>query len=124
MLAASLSLRMHTQVPTDYRVRHFVPDLLRPNAPPFPDFQLLVSFRDLMVPQHLRLLTRFLVQHFRGTWRGSVGYVSDFSSGHDLAVCEFEPCIGLSALSKEPTSDPLSLSLSAPPLLVLSLKNK
>ena len=34
----------------------------------------------------------------------------------------FKPCIGLSAVSTEPTSDPLSTSLAAPPLLILSLK--
>ena len=33
-------------------------------------------------------------------------------SGHDLAVCEFELHIRLSALSTEQASDPLSLSLS------------
>ena len=43
-----------------------------------------------------------------------------FGSAHDLTVCEFEPCIGLSAVSAEPTSDPLSPSLLAPPLLILS----
>ena len=41
----------------------------------------------------------------------------------DLAVYEFEPLIGLSAVSAEPGSDLLSLSLSAPPgLQSLSLK--
>ena len=33
---------------------------------------------------------------------GSVGLASDFSSGHDLAVCEFKPHIGLCADSSEP----------------------
>ena len=28
---------------------------------------------------------------------GSVGWASDFGSGHDLAVCEFEPRVGLCA---------------------------
>ena len=32
-----------------------------------------------------------------GRLGGSVGWVSDFSLGHDLAVCEFEPRIGLCA---------------------------
>ena len=35
----------------------------------------------------------------------------DFSSGHDLLVREFKPCIGLSAVSAEPTSKTLSPSL-------------
>ena len=46
----------------------------------------------------------------------------DFGSGHDLTVCGFEPHIGLCSDSTEPARDPLSPSLSAPPLLVLSLK--
>ena len=40
-------------------------------------------------------------------------------SGHDLTVGEFEP---RRAASTEPSSDPLSPSLSAPPLLALSQK--
>ena len=48
----------------------------------------------------------------------------DFGSGHDLMVRELEPCFGLSAVTAEPDSDPLSPSLSALPLLSLSLKNK
>ena len=46
---------------------------------------------------------------------------SDFGSGGDLAVCEFEPCIGLRADSLEPALDSVSPSLSAPPPLVLCL---
>ena len=42
-------------------------------------------------------------------------------SGHDLTVHGFKPYIGLAAVIPEPTSDPLSPSLSAPPLLALSL---
>ena len=52
---------------------------------------------------------------------GSVREAADFGSGHDLAVCEFEPHVGLSAIRTEPALDPLSASLSAPPLLALSL---
>ena len=48
-------------------------------------------------------------------------------SGHGLTVHGFKPCMGLSAISVVPTSDPLSPSLSAPPPLthacVLSKKN-
>ena len=33
---------------------------------------------------------------------GSVGQASDFGSGHDLTVLEFEPLIGLCADSSEP----------------------
>ena len=57
------------------------------------------------------------------TW-GAPGWLSrlsiDFGSGHGLIVHEFEPHIGLSAVSTEPALDPLSSPLSAPPLLVLS----
>ena len=63
-----------------------------------------------------------------GRLGGSVGWVADFSSGHDLSVCVFEPASGsvLAAQSLEPASDSVSTSLSAPPLLALclSLKNK
>ena len=44
----------------------------------------------------------------------------DFSSGHDLMVCEFEPCIRLCADSMEPAWD--SLSLPLPCLLSLFQK--
>ena len=40
----------------------------------------------------------------------------DFSSGHGLSVCEFEPRVSLCADSVEPAWDPLS----APPLLTCS----
>ena len=40
-----------------------------------------------------------------------------FSSGHDLMVHEFKPCIGLCADRAESAWD----SFSAPPLLMLSL---
>lgn len=46
---------------------------------------------------------------------GSVTHLTvDFSSGHDLTVCEFEPHIRLCDDSSEPALD--SPSLSAPPL--------
>ena len=43
-----------------------------------------------------------------------------FGSGHDLTVHEFEPLIGLSAVSMELASDPLSLSLWTSPACALS----
>ena len=45
----------------------------------------------------------------------------DLGSGHDLTVQEFEPCVRCTAVSVEPTLDPLSPSVSAPHLLSLSL---
>ena len=53
-----------------------------------------------------------------------MGGATDFGSGHDLAVCEFEPRVGAlvpTARSLEPASDSVSPFLSAPPLLLLSL---
>ena len=49
--------------------------------------------------------------------------MSDFSSGHELAVCEFEPLSGSvqTAQSLEPASDSVSPCLSASPQLMLSL---
>ena len=38
--------------------------------------------------------------------------MSDVDPGHDLAVHELEPCVGLVAVSAEPVSNPLCLSLS------------
>ena len=49
---------------------------------------------------------------------------SDFNSGHDLPVRGFKPHVLLSAVSTQPTPDPLSPSVSAPAPLVLALKNK
>ena len=58
-----------------------------------------------------------------GRLGGSVSEVSDFGSGHDLAVCEFKPCVGLCADSSEPgaASDSVSTSLSAPNPLIFCL---
>ena len=72
-------------------------------------------------------------QAWVGHLGGSVGQASDFGSGRDLTVHEFEPCVGLCADSSEPgacfgfwgslslcPSPACTLSLS----LSLSLKNK
>ena len=55
---------------------------------------------------------------------GSVGEASDFDSGQDLVVREFEPRVGLWADGSEPGTCLgfcVSLSLSAPPPLALCL---
>ena len=39
------------------------------------------------------------------------------AQGHDQAVCKFEPCIGLIAISAEPSSDLVPHSLSLCPSL-------
>ena len=64
-----------------------------------------------------------------GRLAGSVSGASDFGSGHDLLVREFEPHIRLTAVSEEPASDhlsppPLYLSPAQALALSLSLKNK
>ena len=69
------------------------------------------------------------VRKKEGSWSpgGSVGSWSDFDSGHDLAIREFEPRVGLCADSSEPGACfgfCVCVSLSAPPSLVLSLSLK
>ena len=44
----------------------------------------------------------YKVHHMLGRLGGSVGWASDFGSGHDLAVREFEPRVGLCADRSEP----------------------
>ena len=66
--------------------------------------------------------------HSKGRMGGSEGWASDFSSGHDLAACGFEPRVGLSANGLEPGACfgfcvCVSLSLFLP-ARALSLKNK
>ena len=63
----------------------------------------------------------FLKSQIQGRLRGSVGWVSNFGSGHDLAAREFKPSVGFCADSLEPASDSVSPSLSAPPTLTLCL---
>ena len=59
-----------------------------------------------------------------GRFGGSVGSVSDFGSGHDLIVCEFELCVRLCTDSSEPGACfgfCVSLSLCTFPTHTLSL---
>ena len=65
-------------------------------------------------------MTEFKNKVLPGHLGGSVGLASDIGSDHDLTVRGFEPRVGLSAVSREPTSDPLSPCLSASPPLTLS----
>ena len=60
---------------------------------------------------------------YRGTWVAQLAKhpTLDLGSGHGLTVHETELCIRLCADSVEPAWDSLSPSLSAPPLLSLSL---
>ena len=59
-----------------------------------------------------------------GRLGGSVGWASDFSSGHNLVVHEFKPRIGLWADGSEPGACfrfCVSLSLCPSPIHALSL---
>ena len=63
-----------------------------------------------------------MVQHGGALVAQSVEHpILDFGSGHDLMFHDIEPCVGLCADREEHAWDSLSLSLSAPRQLVLSL---
>ena len=71
-----------------------------------------------------RLFTnrRLSMTPVEGHLGGSVSWASDFSSGHDLMIHEFEPRVGLSAGSAEPAWDSLPpLSLCPSPACAFSL---
>ena len=66
----------------------------------------------------------FFKREAEGRLGGSVGLASDFSSGHDLAVREFEPRVRLWADGSEPGACfvfCVSLSLCPSPAHTLSL---
>ena len=65
----------------------------------------------------------YKLEDLRGAWVAwSVKRPTlDLGSGHDLTVCEFEPCIRLCADGAGSLLGILSLLLSGPPLLVHSL---
>ena len=71
-------------------------------------------------PLHYKTQLSLLKLNIERCLGGSVSWASNFSSGHDLRVCGFKSCIQLADVSMEPTSDPLSPSLSAPPPLEIS----
>ena len=56
-----------------------------------------------------------------GRLGGSIGEASDFGSGHDLTVCEFEPHVGLCAHSSEPEKACFRISLCCSPTYTLSV---
>ena len=58
-----------------------------------------------------------------GTWM-AISWASNFGSGHDPTTREFKPHDGLSAVSTEPVSDPLSPSVSFPAPLTISRKKE
>ena len=69
---------------------------------------------------HRCTLLRVYALYAEGCLRGSVRWASDFGSSHDLTVRGFKPQVGLCADSSEPGACfCVSLSISAPPLLVL-----
>ena len=79
---------------------------------------------------HDNLISFFFSYIFIRGRRGVPGWLSrpsDFGSGHDLTVHGLEPQVGLCADSSGPGTCfgfCVSLSLSAPTLLVHSVKNK
>ena len=81
-----------------------------------------LSLRKSHRPGDVKQVDFKLFQNFNCSW-GSVGGVSDFSSGHDLTVHELEPRDGLCADSSEPGAcfGFCVSSLSAPPVFTLSL---
>ena len=107
---------------------------------PFPPAHLLYKsrFTTLNLPQHCYIqslihmtnknttdLSFSFKLHKMGCLGGSVGWATDFGSGHDLKACEFEPRIVLCADSSEPGACfrfCVSLSLCPhPPTRTLSL---
>ena len=68
-----------------------------------------------------------ILKNLMGHLGGSVGWASDFGSGHDLTVCGFEPRVWLCTDSVEPAGDSHALSLSynaccrSYPFLIVSL---
>ena len=79
--------------------------------------------------EHIKLNTQKRNNPVKGHLGGSVGWASNFGSGHHLPVCEFEPCIRLCADSSEPGACfefCVSLSLCSSPThaLSFSFKNK
>ena len=52
---------------------------------------------------------------------GSVSWASNFGSGHDLTICEFETHTGVAVVSAGRTLDPLFPPLTAPAQLALLL---
>ena len=64
--------------------------------------------------------------HSGGAWVTQSGkrLTLGCGSGHDVMVCEFKPHVRLCAARAEPAWDCLSPSVSAPPLLSLSLSLK
>ena len=92
---------------------------------------LFTTFTENLFKQALlHYLVCTLISHNVGRLGGSVGWASDFGSGHDLMVPGFEPYVGLCADSWEPGACIrfcVSLSISALSHLLslsLSLKNK
>ena len=64
--------------------------------------RLRVTAPILQILWSLRILSFSLKRPLKGHLGDSVGKASDFSSGHDLAVCEFEARVRLCADSSEP----------------------
>ena len=73
----------------------------------------------------MKCITTFKINGNRGTCVAQ-SVVSDFGSGHDLAVSEFKPHVGsvLRGQRLEPALNSVAPSLCSSPTSALSLKNK
>ena len=86
-------------------------------------FQKILLNKDLLPSFKTKLhLPDSILKAEEGHLGGSVGWASDFGSGHDLVVTSSSPASGsvLTAQSLEPVSDSVSPSLSAHFPLMLS----
>ena len=68
---------------------------------PVPSPSYLLSYKKPVKTQRISLYKKIYKSSFWGRLGGSVGWASDFGSGHDLPVCEFKPRMGLSAVSSD-----------------------
>ena len=74
-------------------------------------------FSKWTLPGQLLVLVQVRLKRTSRGVPGWFSYASDFSSGHDLAVHEFKPCIRLFAVSRVAFRSSVSLSLLLPPSL-------
>ena len=118
---------LYFEVLTDYR-SVLAPPRLYPTWGQGCFFMIFVCLLPSIVPAYDQFLISnkwiCLKWQVLGRLGGSVREASSFGSGRDLTVCGFKPRVGLCADSSEPGDCfgfRVSLSVSAPPLLMLCL---
>ena len=87
-------------------------------------FTIKISNSFLSLPLQVSIIFFSQKCKFQGHLGRTIGWVFHFGSGHELVVCESEPCTWFTAVSPQPTSDPLSPSLCPSPTLSCSLSQK